>query len=373
MGYRSKSCKKAKLTNPVLRTKTHAAHQRNGPLKRMQATVELDYVKQLREQGFKQKHRKRINLLGNENIRLLQRPRCPRRTSTRNTDEVQSVVKEYSELFTGDEDPFGFCPWIEQEIPLSSERFRPYGPRPLPRRLREEWFDVMGPFPVTTSENQFIVIMTEHLSRWVEEAAVPNERATTISGVVMNHIVANHRVLRMILTDQGPCFESEKFRNCFQKLGIREWLAAKGGDWILDFPMVLLAHRASIQPTTGKSPFMLMHVRHPRLPVDQEVGLWPTTCLSPEELDEETRKARENLTTIQKRTRQKTASRKARSFPMGAKVKWKDHQNPGRSGLGSRKLGSRWQGPFVVTVRRGERLYNSRRSGITKSKKEAAS
>ncbi|GAA56193.1 hypothetical protein CLF_110235 [Clonorchis sinensis] len=117
--------------------------------------------------------------------------------------------------------------------------------------------------------------------------------------------------------------------------------------------MVLLVIRASIQPTTGKSPFMLMYGRRPCLPVDQEIGLWPITRLPPAELDEERGKARENLTTIQKRTRQKTASRKARSFPIGAKVKWKDHQKPGRSGLGSRKLGSRWQGPFVVIDRRG--------------------
>ncbi|TGZ60961.1 hypothetical protein CRM22_008258 [Opisthorchis felineus] len=55
-----------------------------------------------------------------------------------NMPSVQSVVEEYSELFTGEEDPFGFCSWIEHEIPLSSECFRPYGPRPLPLHLREE-------------------------------------------------------------------------------------------------------------------------------------------------------------------------------------------------------------------------------------------
>ncbi|GAA52005.1 hypothetical protein CLF_107211 [Clonorchis sinensis] len=62
--------------------------------------------------------------------------------------------------------------------------------------------------------------MTEHLSRWVEAAAVPNQRATTISGVVMHH-VANHGVPKMIVTDQGPWFDSEEFRSCLQKLGIR--------------------------------------------------------------------------------------------------------------------------------------------------------
>ncbi|GAA56797.1 hypothetical protein CLF_111545, partial [Clonorchis sinensis] len=54
-----------------------------------------------------------------------------------NVPSVQSVVEEYSELFTGDEDAVGFCPWIEHEIPLSSECFRSYGPRPLPLHLRE--------------------------------------------------------------------------------------------------------------------------------------------------------------------------------------------------------------------------------------------
>ncbi|GAA57912.1 gypsy retrotransposon integrase-like protein 1, partial [Clonorchis sinensis] len=43
--------------------------------------------------------------------------------------------------------------------------------------------DFMDPLPVTTSGNRYIVIMTEYLSRWIEVAAVPNQRATTISGV----------------------------------------------------------------------------------------------------------------------------------------------------------------------------------------------
>ncbi|GAA54566.1 hypothetical protein CLF_103966 [Clonorchis sinensis] len=48
------------------------------------------------------------------NLHVRKLPSC-------NVPSVQSVVKEYSELFTGDEDPFGFCPWNENETPLSSK------------------------------------------------------------------------------------------------------------------------------------------------------------------------------------------------------------------------------------------------------------
>ncbi|GAA51680.1 transposon Ty3-G gap-Pol polyprotein [Clonorchis sinensis] len=178
----------------------------------------------------------------------------------------------------------------------------------------------------------------------------------------MRHIVINHGVPKMILTDQGPCCESEEFRSCLKKLGIKRlrtapyhpqtnglpernsrtikgWLLAKGGNWQVDLLMVLLAHRASIQTTTDKSPFMLMYCRYPRLPVDREIGVWLVTRLFPEELGVERRKARENLTVVQECTGEKMASSKARPFPLGPKVKWKDRQNPERSGLGVAEAG----------------------------------
>ncbi|GAA55150.1 hypothetical protein CLF_107028 [Clonorchis sinensis] len=188
---------------------------------------------------------------------------------------VQSVVEEYSELFTGDEDPLRFRLWIGHEIHLSSNPFDLTAPKLGIKQLR-----------MTTYHPE---------TRGLAER---DDRTT------------------------------------------KEWLTAKG------------AHRAPIQRTTGKSPFMVLYLRHPRLPGDQENGLGRATRLPTEELGEESRKARENFTAVQERIREKTASRKVRQFPIGAKVKWKDHQNLGNSGLRSRKLGSGWEGPFVVADRR---------------------
>ncbi|GAA50719.1 gap-Pol polyprotein [Clonorchis sinensis] len=56
--------------------------------------------------------------VGEPNVRKL--PSCK-------VPSVQSVDEEYSEQLTGDEDPFGFCLWIEQEV-ISSECFRHTSP-----------------------------------------------------------------------------------------------------------------------------------------------------------------------------------------------------------------------------------------------------
>ncbi|GAA54960.1 gap-Pol polyprotein [Clonorchis sinensis] len=183
---------------------------------------------------------------------------------------VQSVVREYSELFTGDEDPFGFCPWIEHEIALSSECFRPNGP----------------------------------------------VAAALLDG-------------RSIENGEGDK-ESETLQSHFDRLrlngpGIISWNTTDSDVMLPVIPRVL----------RRKLVVECHEMAH--------IGYTKT----------HDSRTRENFTAVQERTRQKTASRKVRSFPIGAKVKWKDHQNPERSVLRSRKLGSRWQGPFVVTDCRG--------------------
>ncbi|TNN15197.1 Gypsy retrotransposon integrase-like protein, partial [Schistosoma japonicum] len=41
--------------------------------------------------------------------------------------------------------------------------------------------DVMGPFPQTSSGNQYVLVMTEHATRWVEAVAIPDQRGKTVT------------------------------------------------------------------------------------------------------------------------------------------------------------------------------------------------
>ncbi|CAH8460926.1 unnamed protein product [Heterobilharzia americana] len=238
--------------------------------------------------------------------------------------------------------------------------------------------DVMGPFPQTSSGNQYLLVMTEHATRWVDAVAIPDQRAKTVTAAVMRHIIADHGVPKMILTDQGPCFESEEFKSCLEQLDIKrirttpyhpqtnglternnrtlkEWLASKGGNWETELPLVLLAHRASVQGTTKKSAFQLMYGRKPRLPIHSKT--WPQQQpWNMTRLREERKQAIRNVERKQKADAEKSEQRegsKWKPFEVGDQVKCKERGYTSGGEYGRRKLLPKWEGPYIITERRG--------------------
>ncbi|VDP36883.1 unnamed protein product [Schistosoma curassoni] len=81
--------------------------------------------------------------------------------------------------------------------------------------------DVMGPFPRTASGSQYLLVTTEHATRWVDAVPIADHRAKTVTEVVIRHIVACHGIPKMMLTDHGPCFESDEFKTRLKHFGIK--------------------------------------------------------------------------------------------------------------------------------------------------------
>ncbi len=124
--------------------------------------------------------------------------------------------------------------------------------------------------------------------------------ALTISRLLVECIISRHGVPSELLSDRGAAFLSNLMREICQLMGIwkvnttsyhpqtdglverlnrtlTDMLAKKvehsRKDWDVHLPYVLFAYRASMQESTGESPFFLLYGRDPRLP--SELSLNP--------------------------------------------------------------------------------------------------
>ena len=100
-------------------------------LGRVRAVIDLKNDCLLTEYGMVPLLRKSKSAVGQLDSPTIAIPKCPYKT-------VNAVIARHRELFTGDDDPFGFCPWIEHKITLREESFRPFGPRRVPIHLQQE-------------------------------------------------------------------------------------------------------------------------------------------------------------------------------------------------------------------------------------------
>lgn len=79
--------------------------------------------------------------------------------------------------------------------------------------------DLVGPLPVSSSGNKFIINAVDYLTKWPESKAVPDKTAATILDFFMEHIVARHGCPDEVLTDNGGEFKGV-FNEALQSLGI---------------------------------------------------------------------------------------------------------------------------------------------------------
>ena len=182
----------------------------------------------------------------------------------------------------------------------------PFLPIPVEGSFDRVAVDCLGPFPPTHSNNRYIVIFSDYLTRWPEAFAVPNIAvAETIAELLVDQIFARHGAPRTLLSNRGANFLSklvlevckiintkkinttayhpmtnglvEKY-NLFLAQSLPMYVASNQKDWVLFINLVLFSYRVSPNATTGDSPFYLLYGRKPRLPID--VNLTPAENLS---------------------------------------------------------------------------------------------
>ena len=159
--------------------------------------------------------------------------------------------------------------------------------------------DFLGPLPVTPRNNRYILLATDHFSKWVEIMAVPDQTAKTCANKLLNEVVARYGCPLTILSDQGGAFESAVFHELCRLLEIKKtrtsprnprcnglaerfnrsllrmikaYLQGEQTDWDLNLGCLASAYRASPSESTHLTPNLLFLGREVRLPAELMYG-----------------------------------------------------------------------------------------------------
>lgn len=75
------------------------------------------------------------------------------------------------------------------------------------------FLDIVGPLPVTESENKYILTFQDDLTKFNINIPMKNQEATTVASHFVSNIICSYGVPEILVTDQGSNFLSEIFKN----------------------------------------------------------------------------------------------------------------------------------------------------------------
>ena len=160
--------------------------------------------------------------------------------------------------------------------------------------------DICGPYSVTSSGNTTIHSFVEHYSRAVRLVPEPDSTTKSASHALTEGMIREWGVPANLLTDNGKCYTSEEFRVLCRLLRIRKLYTTTyhpsgngqeervhrflndamaklqlefPGDWDRKLWVIELVYNATVNPSTGFSPFFVLHGFEPVLPVDLQFGV----------------------------------------------------------------------------------------------------
>ena len=144
--------------------------------------------------------------------------------------------------------------------------------------------DLLDMSVTTAKGNQYVLVMVDCFSRWMEACPLPDKTALAVADVFVQHIVCRFGMPMVIHSDQGREFEnkvmqelcllcgSHKTRTtpyhpqrdglveCFNRtllMMLAMFAGENRDDWDDLLPAVMMAYRSSVHESTGFSPYRL--------------------------------------------------------------------------------------------------------------------
>ena len=159
--------------------------------------------------------------------------------------------------------------------------------------------DYLGPFPVTAQGNRYILLLTDHFSKFVEIIPVPDMTAEVCASKILNEYISRWGCPLSIHSDQGRTYESKVFKELCRMLEIRKtrtsvrnpkgngqserfnrtllrmikaYLCDEQDEWDLHLGCLAGAYRATPHEATKMTPNLMTMGREVRLPAELVFG-----------------------------------------------------------------------------------------------------
>jgi hypothetical protein len=243
--------------------------------------------------------------------------------------------------------------------------------------------DLMGPFPLSTRGNRYVLVVTDQFTKWMEAYPIPNIEAKTVASVFVQEFISRFGCPRFLHSDQGKQFEAEVFQELCVLLEIKktrttpyhpcsDGLSEKNvqtvgklirtfctsqKEWDANINLLTMAYRSTPHPSTGFTPNRMVMGREVDFPLDVVCCMGPVDngIQHPEyvtklrqDLVEAYETARENLkeaACVQKKYYD--VGVRGMSFKEGDVVYVQDKTR--RTGV-CPKLECQWKGPYLVNA-----------------------
>ncbi|GFX20850.1 retrovirus-related Pol polyprotein from transposon 412 [Trichonephila clavipes] len=239
-------------------------------------------------------------------------------------------------------------------------------------------FDILGPLPRSSDDNNSILVVLDYFSKWPEAYPIPDQEASTVAEVLVQHWISRFGVPLQLHSDQGRNFDSTVYKRLCEILAIDNTrttalhpqsdgmverfnrtilnslsllVSSNQQDWDKKLPFFLLAYRSTVHETTGYSPSQML------FGWDLLFSQPPNAPLAPEEnieklqarIEEMHHLARERIGMASEKIKTRYDTRATgHDFHEGDKVwLW----NPKRRKGLSPKLQTNWKGPYTVLRR----------------------
>ena len=261
--------------------------------------------------------------------------------------------------------------------------------------------DIMGPLP-SSNNARYLLLVSCYFTKWLMVIPLETIDAKTVATKLIERFVSVSGVPVTLHSDQGSNFQSNVFQEVCSILGIEKTRTTPGRpqsdgmieracrsvqsmlaayvsqnqrDWATYIPLIVLAYNSSVHDTTRCTPASLMLGRQLRLPIDLALGT-PETRPSTSETDyaycleqqllrihEIARKHIKLSSEGMKRYYDRNANFK--EYAVGDPV-WYLYVER-KVGI-STKLTRSWKGPYVITRKYGDVLYQIQRNPRGKPK-----